>query len=121
MKNLVTIFSLVLFTFAAFANTYPVPELKLIDTENATVTILESDVDVFVAAEYTTDGNFEFETKDEISFIQIFDAEGALEFQLPVMSNKVTLGNGLLETGNYRLGFMVQGSSMIHFTSVAVK
>jgi len=44
-----------------------------------------------------------------------------MEFQLPVMSNKVTIGKSLIENGTYKLGFMITGQKQIQFTEVKVK
>ena len=122
MKNLILIFVLAAATsFTSFASTTPVKAVKVFENAAATVTIDEADAELFEVAEYNANGNFVFETTSDIDFIQIFNAEGTLEFQLPVMSDKVTIGNGLIEKGDYKLGFMVQGSTTIHFTDVSVK
>ena len=60
-------------------------------------------------------------TKDEISVIQIFDANGNLEFQLPVMSNQVKINKNLFGEGRFKLGFLVEGDSQIHLSDVIIK
>lgn len=122
MKNLFLLLVLVTTTsLTAFASTDPVAEkVSILENSAITVTVAPADADLFTTAEF--DGNnLEFATTDEISFIQIFNANGELEFQLPVMSNQVTIGKSLVEKGAYKLGFMIEGSTDIHFTDVNVK
>ena len=123
MKNLTITFALVLATiFTSFAATTPVSEVTIIESENVMVSIANANADLFTIADYNVaEENFVFQTNDDISYIQIFNAEGTLEFQLPVMSNKVTIGKSLMDQGDYKLGFMINGQSEIQFTSVTVK
>ena len=123
MKNLTITFALVLATiFTAFAGTNPVHEVTLFESEVAAVTIDGAHADFFTIATYNEmNDSFVFQTEGDISFIQIFNEEGTLEFQLPVMSNKVTIGKSIMNQGNYKLGFMIQGSTDIQFTNVSVK
>lgn len=122
MKKLIFLFVLVASTaVSSFASTDPVvKEISLLENSAVTVTIASADADLFTTAQFVGE-NLEFETSNEISFIQIFNSEGALEFQLPVMSDHVKIGKSLIEKGDYKLGFMIEGSTDIHFTSVSVK
>jgi len=121
MKNL--LFTIALFTattITSFAGTNPEKDVTIFESETVTLSTDAADLQFFKTATYENE-NFVFETKDEISFIQIFNEKGTLEFQLPVMSNKVTIGKSIMDSGNYKLGFMTDGSSQIHFTEVTVK
>lgn len=64
--------------------------------------------------------NLVFEMESEVSFVQIFDNQDELIFQLPVMSTKLSLGTSLFETGQYKLGFMLEGQNEIIFTDVKI-
>ena len=44
-----------------------------------------------------------------------------MEFQLPVMSNNVQINKNLFGQGQYKLGFILEGQSEIHFTDVTIK
>lgn len=81
-----------------------------------------SALDILEEASYdASSDNLVFVTKDEISVIQIFDANGNLEFQLPVMSNQVKINKNLFGEGRFKLGFLVEGDSQIHLSDVIIK
>ena len=52
---------------------------------------------------------------------QIFDQDGQLVFQLPVMSNKVKINKNVFGSGKFKLGFILDGETDIHFTEVNIK
>ena len=121
MKNLFLTFAVVLLSITmSFAESLPT-EVKLIENKVVSVTIEEYQTDFFKMAEYDNQKELlEFVTKSDIAYIQIFDSEGNLEFQLPVMSNKVFLSKNLFDSGAYKLGFMIEGKSTIEFTDVMI-
>ena len=123
MKNVIfTILLSVLFTLAAVAGTNPVTKVKIFESEKATVSIDSNNEALFRMAIYNpSNDSFVFETEEVISFIQIFNDAGNLEFQLPVMSNKVTISKAIMGSGDYKLGFMIDGQKDVQFTDVAVK
>ena len=119
MKNLITIIAVLTITFtSAFATTTPETLISTTDVEVVTV----GTSDIFTTADFdaATD-NLNFTTNDNISVIQIFDAEGNLEFSLPVMSDNVKINKNLFGEGTYQLGFILEGQSQMHSTSVTVK
>lgn len=119
MKKLITIIATLTITFsAAFANTTPE---TLISTSSIEVVSVDN-LDFFAGAAYdAASDNLTFDTNDNISVIQIFNAEGQLEFQLPVMSNKVKINKNLFSKGTCNLGFILEGQSELHFTQVTIK
>lgn len=119
MKNLVTIFTILTLTVSSvFANTTPE---KLISTSEVEVVSIESSK-IFTSTAYDAEThNLSFTTNDEISVIQIFNTEGEMEFQLPVMSNNVKINKNLFGEGTYKLGFVLEGQSQLHTTQVTLK
>ncbi len=96
------------------------PEV-IISTETVEVVTVET-LDFFSAAEFdTATQNLAFTTTQNISVVQIFNAEGNMEFQLPVMSNNVQINKNLFGEGNYKLGFLLEGQTEVHFTQVTIK
>jgi len=120
MKTIITILAALTITFSSvFATTNP--EGILISTEEVEV-ITVGKLDIFNSAEFdSASENLSFTTNDDISVIQIFNAEGSLEFSLPVMSNNVKVNKNLFEEGIYKLGFILEGQSQMHTTKVTVK
>lgn len=119
MKNFITTLIITILTVTAtFATT--TPETELVSNDEITVT---TDVSEFftVAAFNQESETLEFTTVNEISVIQIYDNEGNLEFQLPVMSNMVKINKNLLADGQQKLGFVMDGVNAVHFTQVNVK
>lgn len=119
MKNLITTLSIIFFS-ASFAFATGTPA-AIISTDAIEVTSVESN-SIFTAADFNTaNENLEFTTISDIAVIQIFNAEGEMEFVLPVQSNIVKINKNLLDTGVSKLGFVLQGQSNVHFTQVTVK
>ena len=119
MKNLITIITVLTITFtSAFATTTPETLISTADVEVVTV----DNLDIFSSAEFdAASDNLSFTTNDNISVIQIFDADGNLEFQLPVMSNIVKINKNLFNDGVSKVGFILEGESQVHFTNVTIK
>lgn len=119
MKNLIKTFCIIFFS-ATLAMATGTPE-SLISTDEIDVVTVESN-SIFVSADFdTADENLEFTTATDIAVIQIFNAEGEMEFVLPVQSTIVKINKNLLSPGVSKLGFVLQGESNIHFTEVTVK
>ncbi len=119
MKNLITIIAVLTITFtSAFATTTPETLISNADVEVVTV----GNLDIFSSADFdAASDNLSFTTNDDISVIQIFDADGNMEFTLPVMSNNVKINKNLFNQGVSKVGFIIQGQNQVHFTTVTVK
>ena len=119
MKNLITIITVLTITFtSALATTTPETLISTADVEVVSV----GNLDIFSSADFDAESdNFSFTTNDNISVIQIFDAEGNLEFQLPVSSNNVKINKNLFNQGVSKVGFILEGQSQMHFTNVTVR
>jgi len=112
MKNLITLLTILSFSSTiAFASNTPA-------TKSVTVDQLE----IFTTTNFeTASETLDFTTNTDIAVIQIYNAEGTMEFQLPVMTNNVQLNKNLFETGEYKLGFVLEGDSNVHLTRITVK
>ena len=119
MKNLITIITVLTITVSSvFALTTPKVLISTDDIEVVTVDKL----DIFTSSFFNTESNvLVFDTNDDISVVQIFNDNGEMEFQLPVMSNNVQIRKNLFDTGNYKLGFVIEGQTEVHFTDVTIK
>ena len=119
MKNLITLFAVLSFTItSAFGSTKPE---VIISTETVEVVSIES-LDFFTTATFDADTeNLTFTTTKAMSVVQIFNAEGQMEFQLPVMSDNVQINKNFFDAGQYKLGFVLEGQSEVHFTDVTIK
>lgn len=102
------------------ANTFPAKDILLVDSKSVEVSIdSKSEVSLFTNALFNEKSEkLEFTTTDVVSFIQIFNAEGKLEFQLPIQSKDISIGKSLFGEGDYKLGFIVKGRDEIQFTEV---
>ncbi len=122
MKTFLSIlFVIVLTTTAALASGNPKSAVTIIESKTVTVTTSEVDSHLFESAEFNEDQQrFEFNTGKEVNFVQIFNADGQMEMQLPAMSKSIKLGMSLFKKGEYKLGFIVKGTSNIQFTNVTI-
>jgi len=124
MKNLIA--SSILFLFivsASFANNNPKPGIKLLENHKVFVSLSNADQpNNFSSVNYNeNEKNLEFVMNQDISHVQIFNAEGILEFQIVVESKKVKIGQSLFGKGDYKLGFIMEGAKKAQFTNVTVK
>ena len=121
MKTLLT--TIIAITSLTIATATSTPPAKLIAT--ATVEIAAVNVEgheLFESASYNVESeNIEFSTVENVDMIQIFNAEGNLEFQLPVMSNQVSISKALFSQGESQLGFIMSGKAEVFMTSVNMK
>ncbi|MDA8693121.1 hypothetical protein N9L92_03595 [Saprospiraceae bacterium] len=122
MKTFLSIlFVNVVLISALSASGDPVRVVTIMENKTVTVTTSESDAELFLSAVFNEGQNrFEFNTGKEINFVQIFNSEGQMEMQLPAMSKNIKLGMSLFEKGEYKLGFIVKGTSDIQFTNVTI-
>lgn len=118
MKNLLTILTVLTLTVStAFATATP---KVLISNDNFEVVTFEK-LDIFTATVFDKETeNLVFDTKANISLVQIFNTNGEIEFQLPVMSNNVQINKNLFDAGTFKLGFVLEGQSEVHFTKVTM-
>lgn len=108
MKNFITLLVLTAFTITtAMATSTPSVEIE--------------NKKIFTSADYNfASETFEFETKSEISVVQVYDIEGEIIFQLPVMSNHLKIKKNIFEEGEYQLGFVLEGETTVNFTKVHI-
>ncbi len=123
MKTLINlIFIVTIFGTQLTASANPTNTVKIIKAEKVEVTVHQESAELFTAATFNSQSQtFEFSTGQDISFIQIFNEGGQLEFQLPVMANKVKISKALFDSGDHKLGFMFDGQKEIKFTKVTIR
>ena len=118
MKTFTTILILAIFTITSvFAST--TPEV-LISTEEMTIVDLTTEDFITTSFYNNESSNLEFVTTQNISVIQIYNEQGVLEFQLPVMSSNVKINKNLFGAGQYKLGFLLEGQDDVQFTQVNI-
>jgi len=123
MKNLIltSVFFLLVISTALANNDSGVP-VVLLNSAAVTITVDNASQELFESATISADkNNVDFIAKENISFVQIYDANGKIEFQLPVESNKIRINKNLFAKGNYKLGFKVQGVDELYIAKVNLK
>lgn len=107
--KLITIITISLFSASImFASTTPTTEIE----KN----------ELFLFADYNVaTSTLDFETKQDVDFVQIYTMNGDLIFQLPVMSNHLSIKKNLFDNGEYKLGFVVSGQAEVIMTKVTIK
>jgi hypothetical protein len=121
MKNQILSFlAFIIFSATLSASNNPIKGVLLIDSKAVEVSIDDnSEASVFTSALFNeSNEKLEFTTTDVVSFIQIFNSEGRLEFQLPINSKDISIGKSLFGEGPYKLGFILEGRDEIQFTEV---
>lgn len=123
MKTIL-IFTIALFNFS-FINASGDPAGPLVIHENSRLEIQVSDLSQSIFFQESTftfeNDNLGFETQNEITFVQIFDTDGKLSYQLPVMSNKLTIGKSIFGSEDFKLGFIIKGMDQVQFADIKVK
>ncbi len=118
MKNIITTIAIITLTVTgAIANSTPEVLISAPSVEVVTV-----DHDIFTSSAFDVDSdNLVFNTNDKITTVQIFNSNGKLEFQLPVMSTNVQINKNLFDAGEYKVGFLLEGQTEVHYTNVSIK
>lgn len=90
---------------------------------NEYIDVLAKDTDkIFETSKYDFNNDIViFNTFKKVSYIQIYDENDFLEFQLPVLSKQVKLDKNLFGKGQYKLAFKLEGNNEIFFTTVFIK
>lgn len=118
MKTLfATLFVLVLSLNSALSSTNPVlggDEKKV----KLNVQFSANYGDVVSVALDEKDNALSFSTVNEMSFVQVLDEQGKLEFQLPVFSNDVIIDLDDFEVGKFQINLLMSDDQMISSTFV---
>jgi len=106
----------------SFANVTPISELSIITTSTYELSVTHASQKAFFKVSNYNEANntLEFVTADVMNYIQIFDEEGKLKYQLPVMSKKLKISTKLFRTGAYKIGFITKDNTTIQFTNLTV-
>ena len=119
MKNLLTTTLIILIALTGLFGGIT-PSSKIINTEK--VIVISAIEGLFESASFDEESDLmRFTTNTDISVIQIMNAEGELEFQLPVMTNDVQLNTNLFGSGEFKLGFVMQGENQVYYTKGNIK
>jgi len=120
-KSIVNYLFAMLISVSAFANGTPSKSFYLMESDKLSISTQESDINFFESVRYnTTQENLSFDLNKEVAFLQIFDQDNNLLYQLPVMTNKIILGGSIFQKGHYKLGFMMKESKNLHFAHIEV-
>lgn len=118
MKLLITIISILTINFSLLAEINPE---VLISNEDVEV-IAIAGLNFFQSSNYNLETeNLNFYTTKTISVVKIYNLSEEMEFQLPVMSNNVQINKNLFGSGRYKLGFILEGQSKVHYAHVNVR
>lgn len=110
---MVVLISAVSFSFAS--NDVPSSEdvySYLIKNSEVTFAVSSAlDENEFINSTFSSEKKTIFlETEKEISFIQILNIDGELEYQLPISSRKLHIDMNDFTTGNYYLNLLLEGN-----------
>jgi len=128
MKNLLTILSLLIFTLSATANT-TLPTTGGNESEvvfeniDVQLSVLSSaDSDMIVSATYNQSNDFfNITTEKTINFLQVLNADGELEYQLPIGSNKLNIDMPDFAKGSYKVNLLMEGGDVFVSTELVKK
>ena len=124
MKNLILIFAIATsFTTATFASNIGDGTLAIVKSEKVEITLdNEGQKEFILSSAFEADNNqIAMVFSSNVSMIQVFNQDGEVEMMFPVGSEIVNLGMSLFETGDYKVGFMVDGYSDVQYTNMMIK
>ena len=128
MKTLLTIISLLIFSLSATANT-TIPTTGGDDAEvifeniDVQLSVLEANQSVeIVSATYNQSNDFfNITTEKTINFLQVLNADGELEYQLPIGSNKLNIAMPDFVKGTYKVNLLMEGGDVFLSTELVKK
>lgn len=127
MKNLLTIFTIILaFAISATANTVnPTEGESEILFENMDIQYLvesSEEADQIFSATYNQSNDyFNITTVKVITFVQILDENGDLEYQLPVGSKKLNIAMPDFTKGKHKINLLLEGGDVYVATELVKK
>ena len=118
----ISLFFLVATTTTSFASVTPESELLIIESSTVELSVVNvAQKAFFQVAEYNAESDaIKFVTADYVNYLQIFDANDKLVYQLPVMSNKLRISKKMFKSGSYKIGFITNKNTTIQFTNLTV-
>ena len=118
----ISLFFLVATMTASFASVIPKSELSIIASAAVELSVVNvAQKAFFQVAEYNAESEaIKFVTADYVNYLQIFDANDKLVYQLPVMSNKLRISKKMFKSGTYKIGFITKENTTIQFTNLTV-
>lgn len=122
MKSIITVLSIFIIANTSLtASGNPVAAKLLFAKSDMAMSVMRVDQkSMFKHADYNAKLDaLEFVTKDKIAYIQIVKGN-KLQYQLPVMSNKLKIGRAMFGKGIYKIGFITTEGKKIEFTQLEV-
>ncbi len=112
MKKInITLIAVLFAITGIFANNNPLNEKNPVPFE------IISGADQLVSFEMDVENNqINFETANEINFLQVLKEDGTLEYQLPVMSNSINIDLEEFENGEYQVNLLISNDTMVSST-----
>ena len=112
----------VLAAATSFASITPKADLSIISSEKVELSVVNiAQKDFFQVAQYDMNMDaLDFVTKDYVTYIQIYNNAGKLQYQLPVMSNKLKISRKMFDQGLYKIAFITKNNTSIQFTDLKV-
>ena len=128
MKTLLTIISLLIFSLSATANT-TVPTTGGDDAEvifeniDVQLSVLEANqsAEILSATYNQSNDFFNITTEKTINFLQVLNADGELEYQLPIGSNKLNIAMPDFVKGTYKVNLLMEGGDVFLSTELVKK
>jgi len=115
MKKFILLSTFLFTSHLAFSNNEPVFSEATFEIKEIGFKMSALDYDV-----YATDISYDiknstinFNTNSEVSFLQILDEDGQLQYQLPVFSKSIILDLEDFENGNYKLNLLMNNKSVV--------
>ena len=118
MKNLLLTIALFAITHTTYASNEPIPTSAVFTIEAIDFKISNAAKDAHSIEVIFNEqnGNLEFSSVKEVLFLQVYNEEGTLEYQLPVFSNGVTIDLDDFTQGKYQLNIMLENDTVVPAT-----
>jgi len=119
MKNLLLTIALFVITNVSYASNEPgfpteaIFTIEAIDFEMSTADMLSNSIEVVFNE---INGNLQFTSVKEVSFLQVYNGAGELEYQLPIFSKAVTIDLDDFNQGKYQLNIMLENEVVVPAT-----
>jgi len=76
----------------------------------------------FITTSFDTDKDyFKIETQTRINFLQVINADGKVEYQLPIGSNVLKLPLSDFDIGTFQINLLVEGENKFVSTELVIK
>jgi len=121
MKKINFTLGLLFFSLVTYCSVNPILDFVIFDNEELEVTIDNNQEKSSRLSVKFFKNVLSFRTIEKIKNIQVYNKDGKLLYQIPIVSKKVEISKELFDSGKYKVNFYFYGDNTPLSTQIVIK